>query len=148
MINRYRHYRRCNKFCYILINFLPFVTLLLAQDNLSNDTTSYFPSDALLFTAVETLIMEEETEHLCVLIYDGNNIKNISEAVHSALIEKYPNFFTDCDDKLFIIGPLKKTNDQELILNIGHYQQDSPCRYKVTKKGEAWQLKKEPCIVL
>ena len=115
----------------------------------AEDARPTLPPDELVAIAVKTLMKGEKTEALCILVQDETNITNISQSLYSSLKRKYARFF-ECtgSDSLFIVGPLRQDKDRGAILNIHRVLDDSPCMYQVKRRGEKWELKKLPCIVL
>ena len=108
-----------------------------------------FPPDSLVVVAVKTLMKEEKTEKLCILVSNGTEIMNISQSLYSNLKQKYSHFF-DCtgSNTTFIIGPLKQDTHRGAILDIGRLPDFSTCMYQVQRRGEKLQLKKLPCIAM
>lgn len=125
------------------------ILILFATKAIAEDARPVLPPESLVVAAVKTLMKEEKTEAICVLVQDGTEITNISQSLYSSLKDKYPRFF-ECagSDTTFIIGPLKQDKDRGPILCIHRIPDNSSCMYQVKKNGDKWKLKKLPCIVL
>jgi hypothetical protein len=104
------------------------------------------PPDSLVTIAVTSLMTDNKTQEICVLISDGNEIKNISENLYQTLKRRHPGFCSCGDTRaLYVVGPLKLSDDKNGTLEISTASSGSPCLYQVTKRGENWRLRKQPC---
>ena len=146
----YGHDRRCRTqgLC-VGTTFLLAITAALASEPPPDKGIAVVPPDALIVAAASKLVKEEKTEAICLLVRDGSDTKNISEAVYSALKRKYPRVF-ECSGSstTFVLGPLRPGTGREGTLEIRRVTAHSPCRYRATKRGEKWRLQKEPCITM
>ncbi len=104
------------------------------------------PPDSLVTIAVTSLMTDHKTQEICVLISDGNEIKIISENLYQTLERKYPGFCSSGHTRaLYVVGPLKLSEDKSGTLEISTASSGLPCFYRVTKRGENWRLRKQPC---
>ncbi|MEW5978575.1 MAG: hypothetical protein AB1898_22490 [Acidobacteriota bacterium] len=129
--------------------FLLAITTALTSERPPDEGKAVVPPNALILAVASKLVKEEETEAICLLVRDGSDTKNLSEALYSALKRKYTRFF-ECtgSSTTFVVGPLRSGNGREGTLEIRRLTAHSPCRYQATKQGEKWRLQKEPCITM
>jgi hypothetical protein len=125
------------------------ILTLLAASAQAEDAKPVILPDSLVVDAIKTLMKEERTEALCVLVQDGTKFTNISQLLYSGIKREHPRFF-ECagSETTFIVGPMRQDKDRGAILDIKRVLDDSPCMYQVKKHGKKWKLKKLPCVVL